>query len=386
MNQRHATLEARLASVESGGHPRDAAGIGEATAPAERGGGALQGLSLVGGVAPPQLVAPLAGSAAAKGGGAAAEVLGRFPVPGDARQAHVDAQRLRAQQAARAAEAARRASLTATRSAAADIEAEGAVGEEGVDMPSAAILRLLASSEQTQRLLTQAIMDREDGSLLSGGASSSSGDSGLRGYGAVMRNRATFFKNPLASWDGLELRLKTHLSWNEGESWSAEDFIKHFPWGTYKSQKRFYFLLAKIHRALRDDDICLVKGLVAQGMKMSTQTVLDHGSYLNSWTMIPYPDPTLQTGSVDPAPPPVQSTDMQMGLAEPHEMASAMRYLTDQVSLAKARGEKLQVGRSPWTAQGAVEEEEQPSRPARRPPKRPPKGPTGGKEAAHPKA
>ena len=216
----------------------------------------------------------------------------------------------------------------------------------------------LAQMMQTQAMMASVLSDRADADGLLGlgeGGAGATG-AGLKGAALVMRNRARFLRDPEAAWTRFEAKSKERLTWEEGDIWSAERTMQLIPWGHFRTLKRFYYLLSKIHRAERSNNRPLVRGLVAQGLKMTAQTVLDHGNFEGSWTLMPFEDP-VQPGQNDPMPPPLEQADPLQGFSEPEEIAASMAYLRDMGGLAKARAERLRAstqlqGRRGRQAQG----------------------------------
>ena len=157
----------------------------------------------------------------------------------------------------------------------------------------------------------------------------------------VMRSRQAFLRDPSQNWDQLETRVKEHLNWEPGAPWSVEEYGRRFRWGSYRTLKRMFFVLARLHRSLRENDVALTKGLVAQAMKMVTQTVCDQGSFSASWTVMPFEDPALASATPDANPPSPEHMDLSAGLMEPHQMMASLGHVEDQVNLAKARTERV---------------------------------------------
>ena len=119
--------------------------------------------------------------------------------------------------------------------------------------------------EETQRALATLMVDREEGQQYgaSGGSIGGIDAVGIRGTALVMKHRREFFKEPEASWDRLEDRIKDHLYW-EGGPWSVEEYGRPLPWGSFRTLKQWLFTMAKVHRALKEENVPLAKGLVAQ--------------------------------------------------------------------------------------------------------------------------
>ena len=178
----------------------------------------------------------------------------------------------------------------------------------------------------------------------------------------LLRNRNSFYKDPGRSWVRLVERVKSKLNHEEGQTWSVEELAKKWPWGTNKSLKRQAMMWSKVHRALRPEnpDLALVRGLVAQAIKVTWQAVYDAGSYDLAWTMFPCEDPVVP-GERDVFPPNPADADPFATLMEAEELAAGMSYLKDVSVLAKARAER-RLGAPSGGGDGADA-----------PPKRPPK-------------
>ena len=88
-------------------------------------------------------------------------------------------------------------------------------------MANAEMMDVLRSNQRTQDLLTQVLLEREEGIGSSTGAGETAS---IKGAAMVMKNRQKFFQQPLAPWIALELAVKVKMSWEEGESWSLEAF------------------------------------------------------------------------------------------------------------------------------------------------------------------
>ena len=204
--------------------------------------------------------------------------------------------------------------------------------------PLAAALQQVA---QNQALLTNLLAERETvgGALGGGSASSSSNDPGsLRGPALMMRRRRQFFQEPLHPWDALNERLqeKMHVS-SPTQLWSAEQYGRELvPWHTHKLARRSFFLLARMHAALRQDDVKLTKGLVAQGLKYFEKIAVDHGSQEAALLLLPWEDPPASEAQA----PPTHLQDPFSGLLEAEEAALGMKYLTDMHAFNIVRAER----------------------------------------------
>jgi len=206
------------------------------------------------------------------------------------------------------------------------------------DPMHAALIRIA----DTQALMATVVADRGDGEF---GAHESSGgaSAGVKGAMLLLRNRNLFYKDPGRAWVRLVERVKSKLNHEEGQTWSVEELAKKWPWGTNKSLKRQAMMWSKVHRALRPEspDLALVRGLVAQAIKVTWQAAYDAGSYDLAWTMFPCEDPVVP-GERDAYPPNPGDADPFATLMEAEELAAGMAYLKDVAALAKARAERRQ--------------------------------------------
>ena len=98
--------------------------------------------------------------------------------------------------------------------------------------------------------------------------------------------------------------------------------------------------LAKMHRAAKQENMAMVKGLIAQGLKFYERVALDHGSQELAITrLLPYED--MASGSQDRGAPPTAAQDPFAGLADAEECAITLKYLADTTALNKAKQERL---------------------------------------------
>ena len=244
-----------------------------------------------------------------------------------------------------------------------DIDGDDLGLDDGMeDEVNAGLLQVLDRMARTEEVLVNMQRERlEGGDLLAGG----SGDSGssIKGAAIVMRNRSRFMKDPLSSWNQLETRVKDKLNWEPGTPWATEAMLKHVPWGPHRLAKRIYFIVSKIHLALRNDDLNLTRGLTAQLLKFLVQVPLDHGSTEGAWTLFPYEDPARGIER-DSDPPPLETADPFAGLCEAHEVTAALAYIRDIGALGKARQERL--GRRAPTRRDDDDGDKDPGRAAKR--------------------
>ena len=131
--------------------------------------------------------------------------------------------------------------------------------------------------------------------------------------------------------------------------WSLEALFQQWPWGYQRHLKRMAFMLAKFHGELNkpEPSLPLIRGLLAQAIKVITQAALDHGNFDLAMCFWPYPDPSNPTDR-DAVPPAMESADPFMGLGSPEELAAAMTFLRDSAGLAKARGERSKRTKGTW--------------------------------------
>lgn len=106
--------------------------------------------------------------------------------------------------------------------------------------------------------------------------------------------------------------------------------------------KRVGFMLARPHAELNTEppNLGLIRGLVAQFVKIITQAALDHGAIDMAMTTWPEADP-VRPSDRDPVPPPVEQADPFAGLVSAEELSAGMAYLKDLANLARARGERV---------------------------------------------
>ena len=177
------------------------------------------------------------------------------------------------------------------------------------------------------------------------GGSSGSGDSvTLKGPALMLRRRRTFLEEPERHWHSINTRMKELLNVEEvngvEQPWSAEGYGKEIPWDSNKLARRSYFLLAKIHNALRSEKPALAKGLVAQGLKFYERIALDHGSQEAAALLLPFEE--VQASEARAAP--LHAQDPFAGLIEAEEAALSMRYLTDIHNFNKIKLERTKGG------------------------------------------
>ena len=98
---------------------------------------------------------------------------------------------------------------------------------------------------------------------------------------------------------------------------------------------------SRVHRALGEStpNLALVRGLVAQAIKVTTQAAYDQGNYDLAMTFWPETDPVV-AGDRDAMPPPLGQSEVSFSLADPDEIAVGMSYIRDTANFAKVRGEK----------------------------------------------
>ena len=97
--------------------------------------------------------------------------------------------------------------------------------------------------------------------------------------------------------------------------------------------------MAKMHRAAKQGNFAMVKGLIAQGLKFYERVALDHGSQELAITLLPYED-SCSFGQ-DRSAPPTAAQDPFAGLADAEESALTLKYLADMAALNKAKAERL---------------------------------------------
>ena len=218
-----------------------------------------------------------------------------------------------------------------------DVEDAEVTGELAPGSLSAA-MTLLAKN---QAALTTLLADRDTiTSNLQTGGSSGSAEMSLKGPGLLLRRRRQFDQDPGKSFDALTDRAAELQHADEGGSGSLERYGREIvPWGNNKLVKRFFLLLAKMHKAARKENLPLLKGLIAQGLKFAERVALDHGSQELAITLLPYED--AAAGPADRFPPPTYAQDPFAGLADAEESALTLKYLADMAALNKAKSERL---------------------------------------------
>ena len=216
--------------------------------------------------------------------------------------------------------------------------------------PQGQMAQAIDRISETQALLASLVAERREneGLGLGPGASGSDGSAGgtsVRGVQMVMKNRARFQQNPEARWHHLNDRVKELLHWQEGMLWSLEALMLQWPWGYQRTLKRTGFMLCRVYAELNrpTPQLGMIRGLVAQMIKVNCQAALDHGNFDMAMTYWPYPDP-VSSSDCDPVPPSLEQADPFAGLGSPEELAAGMSYLRDAGSLAKARGERRKTG------------------------------------------
>ena len=155
----------------------------------------------------------------------------------------------------------------------------------------------------------------------------------------MMQDRRDFFRDPERAFLALEVKIKERKNWEPGESWGAEALLPEIPWGHNAGAARQYLMWSNVHRACRNEDLALIKGLVAQALKVTAQVAFDGGRWEQAWLTFPAEDP-CPPGRKFTMPPSPLEADPFAGLCSPEEIAARMAYVRDTTALARARQER----------------------------------------------
>lgn len=200
----------------------------------------------------------------------------------------------------------------------------------------------LAQMAATQGLTASLLAERQSESQLGLSGTGGDGGSSVRGVQLVMRNRQKFLAQPETKWHELNARVQEELHWRPGMLWSLDDLMHRWPWGYQRMLKRIGFMLARLHAELNTEapNLGLIRGLVAQFVKVITQAALGHGAVDMAMSFWPEADP-VRPSVRDPIPPPLEQADPFAGLVSAEELSAGMAYLKDSANLARARGDRV---------------------------------------------
>ena len=184
----------------------------------------------------------------------------------------------------------------------------------------------------------------------------------------MMRRRHAFQQDPLRSWEAVNEHMmeKLHVS-TSTQAWSAEQCGRTLvPWDSHRLARCYFFIMAKLHEALKAGDVNLAAGIVAQGLKYYEKIAIDHGNQDAAVLLLPWEDPpALETSA-----PLTHLQDTFAGLLEADEAALGMRYLSKMHSFNKVRAVRAKgAGKNP-KGKGSGEEGEGGSGNSRPPQKR----------------
>jgi len=226
----------------------------------------------------------------------------------------------------------------------------GTVEEDGGDE----LRQALVTMTKNQSLLTALLMEKESASSSMASGSGGADAVSLKGPALLMRRRRNFVEDPDKGWHALNCRFRELMNVEEiggmEQPWSADQYGKeHVPWDNHKLAKRGYFIMSKLHHALRHDRVSLARGIVAQGLKFFERIPLDHGGQEAATLLLPWEDIQGYDGRA----PAIHLQDPFHGLIEPEEAALGMRYLTDIHNFNKIKSE-----RSKGTGKGKKEGKE----------------------------